>query len=227
MSFLKFYLAFTDIFLSMHVPLYPYLLGVHPPLSILGSMDSKRARSKEIDRSATRVVVERVSTSLLICEDTKLIVDKDIKQKWQEFNYEFVTTFSEVLECHQVYVNIHKFHSYLIACRYLILPCTHMIHWIISHIGPEMMKSSSVSGMEISTFRAEDYDDMYQILKLMIIMKTPFNIANNNSNSRDILKNWLKELAKFRMTTNQTYKTKIMQKAYQYLVIFSCRMNGK
>ena len=41
--------------------------------------------------------------------------------------------------------------------------------------------------------------------KLVITMKTPFNIPSNNSNSRDILKNWVKKPAKSRMTPNQVY----------------------
>lgn len=45
-------------------------------------MTSKRAGSKYIDTSVTGVVVERVSASLPIYEDTKLILDKDIKLKW-------------------------------------------------------------------------------------------------------------------------------------------------
>jgi len=87
------------------------------------------------------------------------------------------------------------------------------------------MTLSSV-GVEISTFRAQDYDEMYHMSKPMIIMETPFSIPSNNANSRDILKNWMKESAKFRMTPNQVYKTKILWKAYQYLVIFACCLYG-
>lgn len=83
------------------------------------------------------------------------------------------------------------------------------------------MTSSNVSGMEIATFRAQEYDEMYHISKPIIIMETPFSIPNSNANSRDILKNLVKEQAIFRMTTNQVYKTKILRKVYQYLVIFS------
>lgn len=56
--------------------------------------------------------------------------------------------------------------------------------------------------MEISTFMEQDYDEMYHMSKLMITVETPFNIPNSNANSRDILKNWLKESTKFKMTTN-------------------------
>ena len=65
------------------------------------------------------------------------------------------------------------------------------------------------------------------MLKPMINMETPFNIPSNNAKSRDILKNWVKEPDRFRMTPNQIYKTKILQKAYQYLVIFACRLYGQ
>lgn len=41
-------------------------------------------------------------------------------------------------------------------------------------------------------------------------METPFSIPIINANSRDILKNWVKDLAKFRMTPNQIYKMKIL-----------------
>ncbi len=58
-------------------------------------------------------------------------------------------------------------------------------------------------------------------------METPFSFSSNNANFRDILKNWVKDLAKFRMTPNQVYKTKILWKAYQYLVIFACHLYGQ
>lgn len=34
------------------------------------------------------------------------------------------------------------------------------------------------------------------------IMGTPFSVPNNNANSRDMLKNWVKEMARFKMTPN-------------------------
>lgn len=85
-SFLKFSLVFTNRFFAMHVALSLDLSGVHLPLSSIGSMASKKVGSKDIDRSATRVAVEEVSTCLAIYEDTKLFLDKYIKLKWQEFN---------------------------------------------------------------------------------------------------------------------------------------------
>lgn len=65
------------------------------------------------------------------------------------------------------------------------------------------------------------------MLKPVITMETPFNIPNSNANSKDILKNWVKELTKFRMTPNQVYKMKILLKAYQDLVIFACHFYGQ
>lgn len=61
-------------------------------------MASKRVGSKDTDRSATGLTVERVFASLLIYEDTKLILEKEIKLKWQEVNDAFVGTFGEDLE---------------------------------------------------------------------------------------------------------------------------------
>jgi len=60
---------------------------------------------------------------------------------------------------------------------------------------------------------------------LVRVMSPPFSLPNNKANSRDILKDWVKEPAHFKMTTNQIYKTKILRKGYQYLVIFSCRLS--
>jgi len=120
-------------------------------------MASKRVGPKDTDRSATGAAVEQVSTSLPIYEDTKLIVDKDIKLKWQEVNDAFTSTFGEYLEDCQVSVNIHKFGLYQIACRYLAFPCMDMMHWIISHTDPEMMTLSSVSRTKIATFKAQYY----------------------------------------------------------------------
>ena len=58
MSFLKFALVLADIFLGMHVVVYPYLVGVRPSLNSSGSMASKRAGSKDTDGSATGSKVE-------------------------------------------------------------------------------------------------------------------------------------------------------------------------
>lgn len=98
MSLLKLALDFTERFISMHVALSPYIIGVLPPLSNSGSMASKRAGSKDTKGSAPGVTIERMFTSLLNYEDAKLIVDKDIKLKWQEVNYAFAVTFWEDLE---------------------------------------------------------------------------------------------------------------------------------
>ncbi len=130
------------------------LTSICPPLSSLGSMASKREGSKDTDGSATGVAIERVSTSFLIYEDTKLIVDKYIKMKWQEVNDAFASTFEEDLKDRQVYVNIHKSDLYRIACRYPVFPCVDKIHWIVSHTDPEMMALSSVSKTKIATFTA-------------------------------------------------------------------------
>ncbi len=97
-----------------------------------------------------------MSTILSIYEDTKLIVDKDIKMKWQEVNDAFAGTFGEDLKGRQVYVNIHKSNLYWITCRYPIFPCTDMIHWIVSHTDLKTMTLSSVSREKIGTFMEHD-----------------------------------------------------------------------
>jgi len=79
MSILKFSLVLTDIFLSMHVAMSLDIADVHLSLNSSGSTVFKRAGSKDIDRSETRAVVERLSMSLPIYKDTKLIVEKYIK----------------------------------------------------------------------------------------------------------------------------------------------------
>lgn len=58
MSFLKFSLVFTNIFLVMHVTFSQDLVGIHSPLISLGSMASKRITSKDTDGSETRAIVE-------------------------------------------------------------------------------------------------------------------------------------------------------------------------
>ena len=95
--------------------------------------------------------------SLPIYEGTKLIVDKDIKLKWQDINDSFLGTFEEDLEDWRVYVNIRKSSLYWIACMYPMFPCTNMIHWKVSYMDLETMVLSSFSRIDISTFRAQDY----------------------------------------------------------------------
>ena len=153
-------------------------------------MASKRVGSKDTDGSATRVVVEGVSTSLSIYEDTKLIVDKDIKLKWQEVNDAFARTFGEDLEDHQVYVNIHKSGLYRVACRYPAFPCADMIHWIVSHTDPKTMVLSNFSTTQLATLRVKNFQETYHLPQSVITMDTPFPRPNNNANLRDILKSW-------------------------------------
>ena len=143
-----------------------------------------------------------MSSSLLIYEDTKLYLDKDIKLKWQEVNESFARIFEEDLKDPQVYVNIHKFGLYHITCRYPAFPCADMIHWIVSHTDPATVTLRSVSETKLATFWAHDYDEMYQMSKPVTIMGTPFSLPSNNANSKDIMKNWAKEPVRFRMTPN-------------------------
>ena len=83
-----------------------------------------------------------------------------------------------------------------------MFPCADMIHLTVSHTDPETMTLSSVSGTKLVTFWEQYYDDMYQMSEPMTIMETPFSLPNSSANSRDILKNWVKEPAQFRLTTN-------------------------
>lgn len=166
-------------------------------------MASKRAGSQGTDGNVARATVEWVSSSLSIYANTKLYLDRDIKLNWQDVNEEFAGTFEEDLKYCQVYVNIHKSRLYRIACRYPVFPSVDMIHWIISHIDPETMTLSNVSGTKLVTFWTWYYDEMYQMSEPMTVMKTPFNLPNSSANSGDILKNWIKELARFRLAPNQ------------------------
>ena len=90
-------------------------------------MASKRACSKDTIESTTRYVVEKVSISLSIYEDTKLFIDKEIKITWKEINDIFSGTFEENLEDRRVYVNIHNSSLYWFSCRYPAFPCVDMI----------------------------------------------------------------------------------------------------
>lgn len=128
MLFLKFSLVLADRFISMHVSMSPYLVGVRPPLSSSGSMASKRAGSKDTDGSATRTKIEWVSTSFLIYEDTKLIVDKDIKLKWQEVNDAFAGTFWEDLKDAN---SMWTFTSLSYTGLHAGIPCSHAWTWYI------------------------------------------------------------------------------------------------
>jgi len=61
-------------------------------------MASKRAGSKVTIKSVTRDVVKQVSMRLLIYEDMKMFIDKEIKMKWQEINEIFSCTFDDNME---------------------------------------------------------------------------------------------------------------------------------
>lgn len=201
------------------------ITGVRPSLNIIVTMASKRIGSKDTFASETGDAVEQVFMGLLVYEGTKLAIDKDIKLKWHDINDTFSGTFVEYLEDHKVYVNIHKSSLYHISCMYLVFPCTDMIHWIVLHTNPETTMLRSASRIELATFRVKDYQVMYHFPQLMITMEKPFN-TRNNANSRGILKSWVKEPAKFRTKPSLVYKMKILQKAYQYLVIFACDLYG-
>lgn len=68
---------------------------------------------------------------------------------------------------------------------------------------------------------------MYNMDERMTIMTPPFSLPNGKGRSEDILKDWVKEPARFKMTPNWIYKTNILRKAYQYLVILTCRLSGQ
>lgn len=102
-----------------------------------------------------------------------------------------------------------------------------MIHWIVSHTNPKEMTLISVSGIEFDTLRVKEFQEMYHWPQLVITMEKPFIKPNRKENSRDILKSWVKEPAKFRTILSLVYKMKIPWKAYQYLVMFSWHLYGQ
>ena len=81
---------------------------------------------------------------------------------------------------------------------------------------------SSVSRKKPVTFREENFQDMYHLLQSMVTMDAAFTKTSSSANSRDILKSWVKESSKLRTMPRLVYKTMILRKAYQYLVIFAC-----
>lgn len=141
----------------------PSIIGVHLSLNSSGTMASKRVGSKDTVESETRDAVEKLSMRLHIYEDIKIFIDKDIKMKWQEINDTFSGTFEENIEDRRVYINIHKFGLYRIACRYPTFPCADMIHCIVSHTDPETMALSSASGTKLATFWAKYFQGIYHL----------------------------------------------------------------
>jgi len=61
-------------------------------------MASKRTGSQDTDGIVAISTVEQMSSSMLIYEDMKLYLDKDIKWKWKEVNEKFTRTFLEDVE---------------------------------------------------------------------------------------------------------------------------------
>jgi len=55
-------------------------------------------------------------------------------------------------------------------------------------------------------------------------MDAPFYTPSSSVNRRDILKHWVMEPSKFKMTPNHIYKTNTLKKVYQFLEIFACRL---
>ena len=97
-SVLKLIWFSTDSSLVMSVDLSPGIRGVHQSLISTCTMASKRAGSKVTIKSVTRDVVKQVSMRLLIYEDMKMFIDKEIKMKWQEINEIFSCTFDDNME---------------------------------------------------------------------------------------------------------------------------------
>lgn len=74
-----------------------------------------------------------------------------------EINKGHIFTQFQGISRRQVDVNIHKSGLYRVACKYLTFPCTDIIHLVVSHIDPEMMTLSNMSGTQLSNFRTKNY----------------------------------------------------------------------
>lgn len=64
------------------------------------------------------------------------------------------------------------------------------------------MVLSSVSGIELATFIAKDFQVMYHLQQLMVTMDAPLTRPRNSANLRGILNNKVKELSKVKTTYN-------------------------
>ena len=65
---------------------------------------------------------------------------------------------------------------------------------------------------------------MYHLPQPVNHMDELFYSTHNYVNTIDIIKQWVMELSNFRSTPNHVYKTKSLRKAYQFLIVFACRL---
>ena len=62
----------------------PGITSVHLPLSSIGTMAFRESRVEDTIHSTLGDAVDQGSMNLPIYEDIKLLMDKDIKMKWQQ-----------------------------------------------------------------------------------------------------------------------------------------------
>jgi len=126
-----------------------------------------------------------------------------------------------------VYLNIQQSGLYKVACRYPTFTCAYVISWIVSHIDEKTMTLSSDIGHKLYTFRAEEYQCMYHFPEAVERMDSLFHATHIYVNTRYIVKGWVKETSKFWQIPTHVYKKKSLRKAYQLLVILSCKIHGQ
>lgn len=153
--------------------------------------------------------------NLPVYADTQLLIEKESDMTWQKVNEAFsARSFKENLEDRQVYINVQKSGSTKFACRYLTFPCADIVSWRVSHTDPKNMTLNNGNGQMIFYFLALDYHRMYRLLELEPLMDSYFYSITNYLSTKNILKIWVKELAKFCQTPTKTYKTKSRRRAY-------------
>jgi len=154
-----------------------------------------------------------------------MFVEKESDITWEKVNEIFwARTFKVDLEYQYVYVNIQKLGLQRIACRYLAFLCAYIVSWILPHANPKTIPLNSDTRQRLASFLVQKYHLMYHLPELKFLMDSYFYVKTKCLNTKDIVKEWVKEPTKFCSTPTNTYKTKYLRSYYHLLIFLCCRI---
>ena len=110
--------------------------------------------------------------------------------------------------------------------KHCVLASVHRVSTFIWHMWGGTTNNMLSNGQRLASFLTNDYQLMYHLPMPKSYMDSHFYVITSYLSTKDVIKGWAKEPSKFCQIPNNTYKTKSLRKAYQYLIVLCCRIYG-
>lgn len=159
--------------------------------------------------------------------DTTYNINKNMRLSWYNIYEEFVKlNIPETQEDFPMYLNIKRYKLHKIVSHPPIFPCVETTNWIIQSTNIDSWVVRDHICTPLETISSTNIATYYRLPENQETFNTWW-LSNFAMPTRDILREWWQDPSKFRVRTDEVYRTKGLRNVYQLISAMMCHLYGK